>query len=234
METLFIEVEARQDTGKGAARRSRRAGRIPAVFYGPKCGGRPIALETRQFTERVARLEGSHLIELRSQDPGLDRRKVLLREIQLDPINGAPLHADLYEVALDKPIEVKVPLHFEGKATGVTLGGILQPILREVAVRCLPTRIPEFIAVDVTQLGIHDSIHVNDLKLPEGAVIASEDNEPVVTVLAPIVEAKPVAAEEAAEGAAAAGAASPEGEPAEPAKKTEPKKAESKKGESKK
>lgn len=222
METLIIEVEGRDGVGKGPARRTRSAGKVPGVFYGAKSPTRAIALDRRQFTQRLAHLEGTHLIELRSSDPDLDQRKVLLREIQVDPVRGTAMHADFYEVALDQAIEVRVPLHFEGKAVGVTHGGILQPIVRELAVRCLPTAIPDFIVVDVAHLGIHESVHVNDIVLPEGAVAVSEDNEPVVSVIPPTVEEKPVAE------AAATEAAAPAAEGAD-AKKPEAKKAEAKK-----
>jgi large subunit ribosomal protein L25 len=230
METLIIEVEGREAGGKGAARRIRGEGKMPAVFYGPNSPARSIAVNAHEFNKRVAHLEGSHLLELRSRDSGLDQRKVLLRDIQFDPVAGVAMHADFYEVALDRAIEVKVPLHFEGKAAGVTLGGILQPIMREVTVSCLPTAIPEFIAVDVTAIGIHESIHLNDLQMPQGAEIVSRDNDPVVTVLPPSIEAKP-AEEEAAAAEGAAAAAPAEGAaPAEAgAKKPEGKKAEEKK-----
>jgi large subunit ribosomal protein L25 len=201
------------------------SGKMPAVFYGPKVGARPIAVDTKEFTQRLAHLEGSHLIELTSSVPDLDQRKVLVRDIQFDPVGGFPLHADFYEVDLDKEIEVRVPLHFEGKAAGVTLGGILQPILREIAVSCLPTQIPEYIPVDVSAIGIHESIHVNDLSLPAGVTVVSKDNDPVVTVLPPTIEAKPAGEEAPAEGAEAAAAAAP-AEGAE--KKAEAKKPEAK------
>ncbi len=222
METLTLEVEPRTRSGKSEARRARAAGRIPAVFYGPKSPSTMLSVDTRVFSRSVANLEGTHLIELRSSDPSLDGKMVLLREVQYHPVTGLPLHADFYEVALDQAIEVKVPLHFEGKAAGVTLGGILQPIIRELPVRTLPTTIPDFIAVDVSELGIHDSLHVKDLKLPPGVEPVLDPAETVVSVTPPTVEAKPEGAEaEAAEAAAAAApAAAPEGE----AKKAEAKK----------
>jgi large subunit ribosomal protein L25 len=222
METLIIDVETREGGGKGPARRTRMAGKLPAIFYGPNAPAQPIAVDAKEFTKRVAHLEGSHLIELRSVHAELNQRKVLLRDIQFDPVAGLPLHADFYEVALDKEIEVRVPLHFEGKAAGVTLGGILQPILREVAVLCLPTQIPDFLTVDVSNVGIHESIHVNDLALPEGVSIASKENEAVVTVVPPTVEAKP-SGEEAAAGAEAAVPAAAEGGEKKAEKKVESK-----------
>ncbi|MBU6282292.1 50S ribosomal protein L25 [bacterium] len=204
METLIIEVEAREAAGKGPARRTRVKGLMPAVFYGPKAAARAIAVDAKTFNNRIAHLEGSHLIELRSSDASLNAKKVLLRDIQFDPVAGRPLHADFYEVDLTRPIQVRVPLHLEGKAAGVTLGGILQPILREVMVSCLPTQIPEFLVHDVTSLGMHESAHLDELKLPEGVSIVSRENEAFVTIVAPAAEEKKAA--EGAEGAAAAGA----------------------------
>jgi large subunit ribosomal protein L25 len=139
---------------------------------------------------------------------------VLVREMQLHPVSGRALHADFYEVDLTERLVVSVPLHFIGKAAGVVLGGILQPILREIEVECLPTEIPEFIEVDVTPLGIHEAVHVADLKLPEGVTTVGDATQTLVTVLPPSVEAKPAEAAEGAAEAAAAPAAA-----AEPAKK---------------
>ena len=205
METLVLEIETRDGSGKGSARRIRATGKTPGILYGGGNASLSVAVDARGFNKRIAHLEGTHLIELKSADAKLNGKKVLVKEIQFDPVGGTPLHADFYEVALDRAIEVRVPLHFEGKAVGVTLGGILQPLIRELLVNCLPTHIPEFISVDVSHLGMHDSIHVNDLKLPEGLTPVSDDNEAVVTVAPPAAEVKPVTEEAApAEGEKAA------------------------------
>jgi len=129
------------------------------------------------------------------------------------------LHADFYEVDLTERIAVSIPLHFVGKAVGVVAGGILQPILRELEVECLPTEIPEFVEVDVTPLGIHEAIHVADLKLPEGVEVVGETTRTIVTVLPPTVEAKPAEAAEAAPEAAAAAPAEGAPAPETPAQK---------------
>lgn len=227
METLTLEVETREGTGKGPARRARAQGRMPAVFYGAKSEGQNLTVDARDFGRRIANLEGAHLIELRSSTAQLDKRMVLLREVQHHPVTGLPVHADFYEVALDQAIVVRVPLHFEGKAAGVALGGILQPIVREMEVRCLPTAIPEFIAVDVSPLAVHDALHVADLKLPEGVEAMLDEGETVVSVLPPTTDAKAEGAE-GAEGIAAAGADADakkaDAKKAEPAKKAEAKK----------
>lgn len=226
METLTLEVELRDGTGKGPARRARAQGRMPAVFYGRTSEGAKLIVDAHDFRRRIANLEGTHLIELRSSAPQLDKRMVLLREVQHHPVTGTPVHADFYEVALDQAIVVRVPLHFEGKAAGVALGGILQPIIREMEVRCLPTAIPEFIAVDVSALEIHDALHVADLKLPAGVETTLDETDTVVSVLAPTAEAKPEGAEAAGgEGATAeADAKKADAKKAEPAKKADAKK----------
>jgi large subunit ribosomal protein L25 len=136
---------------------------------------------------------------------------VLLREMQEHPVTGAVLHADFYEVDLTKKLEVTVPLHFTGKPIGVEEGGILQPIVREVTVMCLPTEIPAFIDVDVTALGIHDSVHVEELNVPSGIELVYDSNFTIVTVSPPTVEEVKVEAPVEGEAAAAAPA---EGAPA--------------------
>ena len=117
------------------------------------------------------------------------------------------MHADLYEVDVTAKIKLRVPLHFVGRAEGVELGGILQPIRREVEVLCLPTEIPDYLEIDVTRLGIHDAVHISDLKAPPGVEIPFDTDEALVTVLPPVVEEVKVAPEaEAVEGAPAAAA----------------------------
>jgi large subunit ribosomal protein L25 len=216
METVEINVERRTGNGKGPARRLRVSGQVPAILYGPKRTTTQVMVPREQFEKRLAHLEGSHLIRLlhTGSDAELHERMVLVREMQVHPLTGRVLHADFYEVDLTERLVVSVPLHFTGKAIGVVNGGILQPILREIEVECLPTEIPEFIEVDVTPLGIHEAVHVADLKLPEGATAVGDATQTLVTVLPPSVEAKPAEAAEGAAEAAAAPAAA-----AEPAKK---------------
>lgn len=212
MDNVEISVARRTGDGKGTARRLRRAGSVPAVLYGPKRTTTSVAVPSAEFEKKVAHLEGSHLIRLLSAgDTELNDRMVLVREIQRHPVTGLALHADFYEVDLTERLAVSVPLRFVGKAEGVVTGGILQPVLREVEVECLPTEIPEFIEVDVTHLGIHDAVHARELKLPEGVEYKGDPGLTLVTVLPPTVEEKKpeVAPVEGApvEGAPAEGAA---------------------------
>jgi large subunit ribosomal protein L25 len=178
------------------------------VFYGPKSTSTPIAVDRKDFAAHVANLEGSHLIRFQSPTADLEQRVALVREVQHHPVDGGILHVDFYEVDLTQRLQVTVPLHFIGKAKGVADGGILQPIVREMEVECLPSDIPQFIEVDVTALDIHDAVHLADVKMPANVTAVFETNEAVVTVLPPTVEeVKTAAAEGEGEGAAAPAAA---------------------------
>ena len=221
MDMVEVTIERRQGQGKGTARKLRRAGVIPAVFYGPKRATASIAVRAEEFERKLSHLEGSHLIRLVNdggKDAELHDKAVLLREIQRHPVTGEVLHADFFEVDLTERLTVSVPLRFVGKAVGVVEGGVLQPIVREIELECLPTEIPEFIEVDVSHLTIHQAVHLSELRLPERVTAMGEPTQPLVSVLPPTVEeAKPAEAAEAvpAEGAPAEGAAAaPAAEPA--------------------
>ena len=214
METVEMQIEPRETGTKGKAKRLRRDGKLPGVFYGPKAQTVPLEVDRKDFMSRVADLEGSHLIRIKSGSPLLADKVALVKEMQFHPVTGEILHADFYEVDLSAKIRVKVPLHFVGKAVGVVRGGILQPIVREVEVECLPMDIPEFFNVEVSELDIGDSLHVTGLVMPEGVVAASESDLTLVTVVPPSIEEAPTPVEApvvAVEGAEAP-AAAPEGE----------------------
>jgi large subunit ribosomal protein L25 len=206
LETLEIQVDAREAGSKHKARRLRRGGKIPGILYGPKTQPVPLEIDTKDFSSRVADLEGSHLVRLKSTSSALADRVALVKEVQYHPITGEVVHTDLYEVDLTARIQVRVPLHFVGKAEGVVRGGILQPVVREIEVECLPLDIPEFFNVEVSGLDIGDSIHVEDLPMPAGVTAIYESNLALVTVVPPTVEEAPIPAPAAAE-AAVAGAA---------------------------
>jgi large subunit ribosomal protein L25 len=197
LETLEIQVDARDKQRKRDAKRLLRAGKIPGVLYGPKTTAVALALDQREFSSRVAGLEGSHLVRLKSASASLAEKVALVKDMQYHPISGNVIHADLYEVDLTAKITVHVPLHFVGKAAGVVRGGILQPIIREIEVECLPLDIPEFFNVDVSALDIGDSVHIEELTMPEGVTAVSEAGQALVAVVPPTVEEAPVAAEPA-------------------------------------
>ena len=204
METLEIKVDARDKKHKRDARRLLRGGKIPGVLYGPKTQAVALELDKREFTSRVAGLEGSHLVRLKSSATSLAEKVALVKDMQYHPISGDVIHADLYEVDLTARIQVHVPLHFIGKAIGVTRGGILQPNVREIEVECLPLDIPQFFDVDVSALDIGDSVHVEELQIPDGVTAISESDLALVSVVTPTVEEEPTPATAPEEGAVVA------------------------------
>ena len=203
METLEIRAAAREKKRKRDAKCLLRNGKIPGILYGPKTSSMPLELDKREFSTRVAGSEGSHLVRLKSESTALADKVALVKDMQYHPISGDVIHADLYEVDLTAKITVNVPLHFVGKAAGVVRGGILQPIVREIEVECLPLDIPAYFDVDVSALDIGDSVHVEELTMPADVTAVFESNFPLVAVVPPTVEEAPAAAAEPVEGAEA-------------------------------
>lgn len=198
-----LQVELRDRCGKGAARKLRAAGRIPAVCYGQGTDSVLIALEPRTLEKILSRSAAgmNTLIDLVVDGP-LGGRKVLVKELQRDPVSGMPLHADLLAIDVTRRVEVSVPLQITGKAAGVELGGILDQALREVELACLPTAIPEEVQVDVSPLQLGESLHIRDIPLPEGVELLSDPDLSVVSIVAPAEQPAEEEGEEAAEAPA--------------------------------
>jgi len=190
MKKVALNVELRENTGKGVARTLRRGGRIPAVMYGL---GAPTALSiNRKELVKIinAGVGGNTLITVNFSGQGGERMAVL-RDFQVDPISSELMHADLLEVSMEKVIHVTIPVMMVGNAPeGVKEGGILQHMAREIEVECLPASIPEHIDVDASALAVGSSIHVGDLKLPAGVKARTEAETVIVTLVAPISDAK--------------------------------------------
>jgi large subunit ribosomal protein L25 len=194
MEQRELEVALRIERGKGAARRMRREGKIPAVLYGRKRQTFHLAVKPEELKKILTSgARENTLIGLRVNGPGSDQvgnPVVMLKDLQVHPLSQSYLHADFYAVAMDEKIEVDIPVRLVGKAEGVKLGGIQQQAMREIRVRCLPTEIPEFLDVEVSALKIGDSLHVRDLAPPEKFDIVTDRNITVASVVPPISEAK--------------------------------------------
>jgi len=217
LETIEIPIELREASDKRAARRLRRTGNLPGVFYGPKSDPVSLQVNKRELLKFISDLGESHLIRMKSTSSILQDKVALIKEIQVHAVTGEILHLDFYEVDLEQKLTVKVPLHFIGKAEGVVKGGVLQPVVREIEVECLPSDIPPALDVDVTPLDIGHTIHVSTLAVPEGVVAIYDTDFTLVTVVAPTVEepkAEEVAAvaPEGAEAPPAAAEEKPEGE----------------------
>jgi large subunit ribosomal protein L25 len=215
-----LNIELRDGKGKGAARKLRAAGRIPGIFYGAGDGAQAVALDPRVL-DRLIRASAAGINTLFDLRGGgaLDGKRVLVKEIQRDPVTGTPLHADLYAVDLDRTIQVSVPYRLMGTAQGVKMGGIVDHSLREVELSCLPRWIPEEIQVDISGLDVGDSLHVRDIPLPENVTLISDPDLSVVSIVAPaaveeevVPEEEEVAPEEPVEGAEAEAPSEPAGE----------------------
>jgi len=197
-----LDVEIRQDVGKGVARKLRAAGRIPGVCYGKSEKSVALSLDPHALRRLLEHSDAGMNTIINLKGGGdLEGKMVLVRELQRDPVRGSYLHADLYTLDLKQTVEVSVPIHITGKAQGVELGGVLDQALRELDLECLPLAIPREILVDVSALDVGDSIHVREIALPEGVVLRSDPDLSVVSVVAPTKEeeAVPEVAEEGAE-----------------------------------
>lgn len=206
-----LAAEERNGTGKSVTRKLRAAGRIPGVLYGKGKDSQNITLDPRAL-ERLLTTSGSGMNTLIDLSFGGAETTVLVKEIQRDPVKGAYLHADLFELDLQKRVEVNVPIHFVGKAQGTDFGGILDHSLRELHLECLPTAIPDAIEVDVSALDVGDSLHVRDITVPAGVNVLTDLELGVASVVTPKaaeeetteVEGAEEGAEPEAEGAAEA------------------------------
>lgn len=209
MDILNLEVERRTGKGKGAARRLRRNGRVPAVVYGIREPA-SLAVSPKELERVLATRAGANVIvQLNVAGDAKGERPVLIKDLQRDPMKGRILHADFLEIRMDRKIGVSVPIVLRGEAPGIKQGGVLSQLLRELEVECLPIAIPEEIAVDVSGVNLNGVVHVRDIALPEGVDLMTDPEEPILTVAAPQEEEKPVeeAAPVAEEGAAPADAA---------------------------
>jgi large subunit ribosomal protein L25 len=203
LEILNLKANLREAVGKGPSRVLRQDGKVPAILYGPKTD--PVKLTVDQLDLEPIFKSGSVAQKLlKLQIEGVDGiRNVMIKETQKQPVSRKLLHLDLYEVSMDQKIKVMVPVVVTGKCVGVEMGGMLQIIRRELEVFCLPDRIPGNITIDVTDLDIGDSFHVQDLPLEEDVEIAADVNFTILTILSTKAE-EGRGEEEGEEGAAAA------------------------------
>ncbi|MGD1987255.1 MAG: 50S ribosomal protein L25/general stress protein Ctc [Desulfobacterales bacterium] len=201
MEQINLEAQVRKTTGNGPARTLRRAGRIPAILYGPKTDPVMLSIDSKEF-EKILRTStiGSVLLKLQIKNGQTGSRSAMVKELQTHPVTGQFLHIDFYEVDLTRKINAMIPVTVTGKSQGVEDGGILQIVRREIEVFCLPTAIPESIEVDISELEIGGSIHVNEITLPSDVELPEDIDFTVITILAPKVEEEVVEVEELAEG----------------------------------
>ena len=190
MAEVSIDLERREEKGKSQNRKLRQRGRAPGVVYGG--GKEPVAVS---FDPKilVGKIKASHagintLFDLEG-DPAVANRTVMVKDLQREPIRGAVLHADFFEIDMTERLHVSVPIHLSGSAPGILEGGVIEHSLRELELACFPGSIPDEVICDVSAMELGQSLHVADLPLPEGSELVSDPELSVVSVVLPkIVE----------------------------------------------
>ncbi|MDE1920120.1 MAG: 50S ribosomal protein L25 [Candidatus Omnitrophica bacterium] len=211
MEQINFDVQIRKNTGSSQARRVRRSDLIPGIIYG--AGAKPTTIQAdRKAYDRVSRIHaGESLIyHLNLTDEGkkVSDFPAIIKDVQLHPVTDEVIHIDFNRISLDQEIEIKVKIIPKGEAVGVKRdGGTLEHLMWELDIVCLPTNIPHHLEADITNLGVHDSIHVKDLALPPGVRTKHDPESVVITVAGSMREETAPAA---AEGEASAAGAEPE------------------------
>lgn len=183
MSKQVLNVELREQTGKGICRRLRAAGRVPAVVYGKGIEPVAVSLNEKELTEAIAGVGGRNHILTVNGAGELNGSNVIVADLLVDSLKGTPRHVDLHKVNLADKVKVHVPLKLVGTSAGVKAGGFLDFALHEVEVECLPVHIPESIKVDVTELLVGQTLHVSDVVAPVGAAILNDQKAPVVSIL---------------------------------------------------
>lgn len=215
---LDMAAAERQEFGKGASRRLRREGRTPAVLYGPKGDSVTLSIETAPFVKGLLKLQGQNaVINLEFSDGGsTEKRYVIVKEIQKDPVSNALVHADFYEILLDEPRTLSISLRLTGTPKGVDLGGHLQVQMDHVLLQGLPLDMPDFIEADITGLELGGKgLTCGDLDIPPSVTLMEEADK----LCASVVHTKRVAepgegAEETAEISAPVASSGEEEQPA--------------------
>ena len=184
-----LAATVRDTKGKEAAKKMRREKNIPGVFYGPD--SEPVMLsfkdgDLRKILKNAASENIIVGLELTS-DKGTETKMVMLKELQSDPLKDTYIHADFYEISMDKELTLNIPVVLVNTPVGVTNGGILQHVRRELTISCLPDKVIESIEVDVSGLDIGESLHIEDVVLPEGIISHQEGHLTVAVVNAPTV-----------------------------------------------
>lgn len=197
MENILVDASPRQELGKNASRRLRAAGRIPATLYGREINPVSVSVDPRDLYRILQSDSGVNTI-FKLQVDG-NQTEVLIRDYQLDPVRGELLHADFQKVAMDELMTFEIPVEVFGESVGIKAGGVLDRVMHEIEVECLPGDVPDSVEVDISHLDIGDSIRVEELQLDRSKIeVVSEADLVVVTVVPPRIEEEPEELEEEA------------------------------------
>jgi large subunit ribosomal protein L25 len=198
MATATLTAESRSETGKGAARKLRAAGRVPAVIYGHRREPQGLSLDARTLGLTLERVSASSVFELAL---GGTTVRALIREVQRHPVSRALVHVDFQELVAGERVTMRVPLAFVGTAEGVrNQGGLLEEVTRELEISADPANIPDRIDVDVSALTIGHPLHVRDVAVPQGVTVLTDAGATVVQVSPPRLEEEGASSSEAPSG----------------------------------
>ncbi len=210
MKQVPLNAKIRTDRGSSRARRLRSSGFVPAEVYGRNETNQSIEVSEKELGKILSSTEGENIFfELKIDGSKGSPVLAVLKEVQYHKVNSSLVHADFHQVKMDQKIRIKIPIHVlnADKCEGVKVGGVLQTLLRALEVQCLPTQIPDAIEVDSTPLAVGHSLHVSDLKLPEGVRPLQSPGVVVISVAAQMAEEVKAEATPTVEGAAAAATA---------------------------
>jgi len=186
LETINLKAKIRTTVGNGPARGLRCQGRIPAVLYGPDTETMSLSVDRSELEKVLKKGQTAQLLlNLIIENGKESKRSAMIKELQTHPATHGLLHVDFYEISMSRKIRVNIPVVTVGKARGVELGGLLQVVRRELEVHCLPGDIPKTLEIDISDLDIGGTIHVQDIALPENVEIPADVNFTVVSVVNP-------------------------------------------------
>ena len=178
-----LNVELRESTGKGVARKLRAEGKVPAVVYGKQVDPTPISVSPKELEAAISGEAGTNTLITLKGAAGLEGKMVVLKDAELHPIRREVICADFHAINLQEKSSFMIPVNTVGTSAGQKMGGSLQLIRHELEVMCLPTAVPQHIDIDVTALEIGDTVHIEEVTAPEGVELVFDVNFTVVTVV---------------------------------------------------
>lgn len=190
MEQRILTIETRDKLGKNACRKLREQAKIPAVVFGKGMKSIAVTVDRKELELAIAGEGGiNHLLTLKGAG-GLDGELVIVSDLTRHCLKDRTLHVDLHKINLQEKVKVKVPVSITTVAKGIKEGGVQDLVLHEIELECLPGQIPEHIELDVTELGVGESLHVSDLKLPAGLKVVDDPSTTIVNILGRAKEAE--------------------------------------------
>lgn len=183
MERYDLNVEVREGTGKGVARKLRRNGLVPGIVYGKGRDSQPLIVNPDDLKHKIT---GNAIFDLTIEDDKQESTDtVMIKDVQRDVLNGKLLHVDFQHISMDEKITVSVPVNLVGDAIGVQEGGVVQQLLREIEIECLPLDIPDEIEVDISELDLGNSITISDVEVADNIDIVTPMDEVIVSLAIP-------------------------------------------------